>query len=140
MFSGFQSNAFQRNAFQIVTSVTPPDNDNGWLGGGGDYTYHRPYDKLREDEYQRKLARERARLKTLEQELAEAEKRKQQAEVILAEQKAARAQAALEKQILAQIRRLSLERAALIRRIDEDEATLVLLLMAARRRSRRLTN
>lgn len=38
MFSGFQSNAFQNNAFQIATPGITPD-DNGWLGG----TFNDPY-------------------------------------------------------------------------------------------------
>lgn len=121
-YSAFQSNAFQNNAFQIVTSDTN-------TGGGG---YVPPYEKYREDQYQRKnLQEHNADLKRIDDELAEAEQRKQEqlaAQKKLKAKNSAKKLAALEALLQEEINRLRTERVWLMRQIDEEEAIFVLLL------------
>lgn len=128
-YSGFQ--AFQRNAFQIKGRANEPD--NGWLGGG----YVHPHVKYRDEEAQReRIAQEKARLQRIENELAEAERKRLEA---LAEaqkrkaKKAAKQLAALEASLQDEINRLRIERIWLMRRIDDEECALILMLRKKRR-------
>lgn len=104
---------------------------SGLLGGKA-YSYHTPYSKYKEEEFQKKTAEaKRAALREIDQELAEAERlRKLQlakAERLKTEKALAKL-AAEEIKTLNEIDRLRTERAWLIRRIDEEETILVLLM------------
>ncbi len=107
------------------------EQDNGLLGGKA-YSYQSPYDRLREEEYQKKkLAEKYAQLKRAEQELkeAEAERKRQIAKAQrLKTERALAKLAAEELATLQEIDRLRMERAWLIRLIDEEEAILVILM------------
>lgn len=137
MYSAFQSNAFQNNAFQIIAG-TQQDILLGGGPGGPRHEYHyRSADHgRREREHQQKLlAEHHAELKRVEEDLAETERLRQEA---LAEKeqrrearksrKAAMEAAALELELLEEINKLRIQRAWLMRRIDDEEAILVLLL------------
>lgn len=96
-----------------------------WLGGGADvpdnrYVYHQP-GTLRETIKERKIE-----LARVEEEISEAEIRKQ--EQVLALQNDRKKQKKLEKQLQEEINVLVIQRAQLIRLIDEEEAILVLLM------------
>lgn len=109
--------------------------DNGLLGGGGgehEYSYHQPYSTYKEAEH---LSRYRETLRQIDEELALAEKQKQEAAMRLVEAEAAKRQknaarelAALEATLQEEINRLRMERVWLMRVIDDEEAILVLLL------------
>jgi hypothetical protein len=128
----FQSYAFQPVAFQTVAT-----NDNGWLGGGGGYK--RPYQKYKEEEAQReKIRREKSELEKLESVLAENERKAEIAaqNKLIASARRSIALAKAEAEYLAEIDRLLKVRAELMRRIKEDEAILVILMMMKRRKLR----
>lgn len=128
-YSGFQSNAFQNNAFQIKAGA------NGWMGGPIDgYTYKTPYQTQRELEYKRKIAANKLKLKRVEEEIAEAERKRLQDLAELRAKEEAAEFAALEAMLQEAINLLRLERAELIRLIEEEEAILVILMMMHRRR------
>ena len=110
MFSGFQPSGYQHSGYQIV------EVDLITLGGG--YSYAPAYQRYREEEYQRKtLAEKRAALQQIEDEIAQAE---------LAALEAAREMALIALQD--EINRLRMERAWLMRQIDDEEAVIVLML------------
>lgn len=140
MFSAFQSNAFQSPGFQVVRGGTPPEPDNGWMGGPKDgWHYHSPYQKTKEEQYQReRIAKLKAEQQRLDDEIAEAEARRlAELAKLQAKRLAAKKRAALEaiqSELLEQINLLRIQRAALIQRINEEESILVILLMAKRRR------
>ena len=125
MFSNryFNPRYFADRYFPVGTDVEPED-DLVLLGGGPtDYAYHSPYLKAKEE----RLARE----------LAEAERRKEKlhAERIAAEKQDARDNAAdllalaqLEAEAQEEISRILLLRAELVRRIQDEEEALILLL------------
>lgn len=102
------------------------------LGGGDRYSYTSPYSRYQEEEYQKKTAAaKRAALKAVEDELAEAERqrKKQLARAReLVTEKALAKLAAQEAKTLDEINRLRMERAWLIRRLDDEEAVLILML------------
>lgn len=123
MFSGFQSNAFQGNAFQIVRGTRQPE-----VSGFG---YPMPYFEHREREYQReKIIKRRAELKRIEDEIAE--KEKWRLEAINQERRVTKQKTveltAIANQLQEEINRLRIERVWLMRLIDDEEAILVLLL------------
>ena len=128
----FQSYAFQVGAFQT------PINDNNPSGNGG-YFYQTPYQKHREEiELQEKVKREKTELEKLESVIAE---NKRKAELAAQNRLKAQARQAanlarLEAEFLAEINRLSMVRAALIKSIKENEAILILLIVMKRRRLR----
>lgn len=135
MFSGFQPNAFQNNAFQIVLSAREL---NGWMGGPKDsYSYASPWDKLKEQKLQEAKI-EAARLEL--QKLDEALKAKElaQAEALLkARQELEDLQSELiSQQLLDEINRLRIERALLVQRINAEETLLILMIATRRRRLR----
>lgn len=120
-YSAFQSNAFQRDAFQIVSGIVestavPTRRDKD------EYSYH-PY---------LAIAEKRAEVKRIDTEIAETERKKlaahKRARAKLMAEKAAKKLAALEATLQEEINRLRIERAWLMRRIDDEEAILVLLL------------
>jgi hypothetical protein len=126
-YSAFQTNAFWNQAFQIARTA-----DTGLLGGK-DYSYVRPHDKHREEEYQRKkIADAKAKLRRVEEELADAEARKLEAQAN-AKRKAALKAAALQAQLEEEISRLRNERVWLMRLIDEEEALLIIKMIGRRR-------
>ncbi len=123
MFSGFQSNAFQNNAVEIVSTNT------GLLGGkayfGKDhYSYSTPHQKHKDElEALAKKIAEQERLKLLSEEklLQESNDNKKAAKQVIK-------QAALEaKQAQDEINRLLMMRAELIRRITDEEEALIVL-------------
>lgn len=119
--AGFQFVAFQS-----------PSNDNGWLGGG----YIHPHVKYKDEEVKREqIRREKSELEKLESVLRETERKKQLAaqNQMLATERRAAALARLEAEYLAEINRLLVVRAELIRRIREDEAILIIMIMKRRR-------
>lgn len=127
---------FQSNAFQTVRTQTNTDS-TGALVGKESYYYQTPYQKYKIEESQRKLiADEKAKLAAVDKEIAEAEAQRLLALETLADKKKAKAKAALEAKLQAEISRLRTERIWLIQRIKEEEATLVILMVMKRRRLR----
>lgn len=136
--SGFSTSAFSTNAFDfgsISPSPAPAPSPGVVLLGGGP-GYERPYRgyvsaEQRRNEYESALER-RLELQRIEDELAEAERQrlaaqKRAAAALLAENAAIRV-AALEAALQGEINRLRMERDWLIRRLDEEEATIALLM------------
>lgn len=126
--SAFQSNAFQSNAFQISGGAQAPVDSGVTLLGGGGYVY--PYERLREEEYKKKTAQQ-AELQRVSKELAEAEQRQREIAGKSAQaeaRKTARKLAALEASLQEEINALRIERVRLMRRIDDEEAAIALLL------------
>lgn len=122
MFSGFQPSGYQHSGYQV-------------LGGGGDWHggYVHPYQKYREEEYQRDAAKKRADLAKIDSELAQVKERRKREEIALSQRKLGETEhaaelAALEVFLQEEINRLRTERVWLMRLIDEEEAILVLLL------------
>ncbi len=113
------------------SGATPqPEPDPGWLGGGG---YVHPYIRHRAEEEQReKIQRQKAEIDRLDAEIAEADRKQREAsEKRKAEARERREEArlvALKAQLSDEINRLRMERAWLMRQIDDEEAILVLLL------------
>lgn len=133
MFLGYQIGAYQAFAYQTITGN--PANDNGWLGGKA-YGYVTPYKKYAAEESQReKIAQEKSELDKLESVLKEAERKKQLAAQnrLIANERRALELAALELEYLNEINRLLMVRGELIRRIKEDEAILIILMVKRRR-------
>lgn len=98
------------------------EQDNGLLGGGA---YVHPYTKYREEESKRR------RLERVERNLvsAEADRKKQLAKAEkLKTDKALAKLAAEEKRTLDEINRLRMERAWLMRMLDDEEAMLAIML------------
>lgn len=130
----FQSNGFQTNAFQSINGTSSP---SVALLGGKAYSYKTPYTSYREEEYQKqKIAEQKNNLRLIEQQIAEAERKRLEA---LAEskrerlaRKAAKELAALEAMLQGEINRLRIARAWLIRRIDDEEAILILIMRKRR--------
>lgn len=124
-FSAFQWNAFWNRAFQIGRNNGETESTDG----GG---YVHPYQAYKEKEYQRLKAEElRAELKRVDDELAEAERlrvEKLEEQRKLKARNAAKKLAALEAQLQEEINRLRIERVWLMRRLDDEEAALVLML------------
>lgn len=126
MFSAFQANAFQANAFQIVSSGgTPPEEE---IVGRGEFVH--PYQLLKQDEYKRRAKEHRESLAQLDAQLQAVERQE-----LLAQQQAEQAEAArldelkeIEATLREQINRLRMERAWLMRIIDDEETAMVLLL------------
>ena len=115
-YSAFQWNAFQNNSFQIKATAAPA------VSGFG---YKMPYFEYKEAEYQRqKTAKLKKELVSLDREIAEAEKQK----LLELQAKNAAEQAALEALLQEQIDRLRIERIWLMRRIDDEECILILML------------
>lgn len=127
--SAFQSNCFQSNAFQIKRRASAPQQAIRPAGG-----YYHPsiYEQSRHDLRRRALAEERAELNRINDEIAEAEKRrlaaKKRARATLLAEKAAKKLAALEASLQEEISRLRMEQAWLIRRIDDEECILILMM------------
>ena len=131
-YSGFQSNAFQRNAFQIVS------NDNSPTGNGGNY-YQTPYQRYKDEiELEEKVKREKSELEKLESVLRETERKKELAAKnrLVAQEKRALELARLEAAYLEEINRLLVIKADLMRRIKEDESILIIFMVMKRRRLR----
>lgn len=119
--------------FQYVAFQTPANN-NGWLGGGG---YVHPYIKYADEEAQReKVRKEKSELERLESVLRETERKKELAEkarLKALSEKRAKALARAEAEFIQEINRLLMVRAELIRRIKEDEAILIIMIMSRKR-------
>jgi hypothetical protein len=132
-YGAFWGEAFWNQAFQIARAGTPePTPDVELLGGGG---YVRPYQKYREEEYQRELIRkQQAELKRIDEELAEAERAKLALEAQRKAKRKAAAKAALIAQQEEEISRLRIQRAWLMQRIRNNQLALAFLLAAAQRR------
>lgn len=133
MFTAFQPNAYQNNAYQIG------GNGTGLLGGGPsdyEYSHQLPYQRYAKEEFRRKeLAERKAELGRIEEELALKEREAQEASdnlvkarEIKRQNKEARRLALLEAVLQVEIDRLRLERIMLMRWIDDEEAILVILL------------
>lgn len=127
MFCGFQSNAFQNNGYQILKN---PD----WLGGGGDYYYLTPYQaKILEDEKREKIKADKQDLVLVEKQITKSEDR---FEKIKSRQEKEILELQEEMLLYQQISQLRIMRAELIRRIQENEAFLIILITMKRRRLR----
>jgi hypothetical protein len=119
---------FMSLAFQTVSA-----NDNK-PSNAGDHV--RPYDRYKEQEYQERIKREKTELERLDSVLAENRRKAELAarnKQIAASERRAIALARAEAEYLAEINRLLMVRADLIRRIREDEAILVIMMMKRRR-------
>lgn len=138
-FSAFQSNAFQSNAFQIIRSSVTPSNDVILLGGGPgrereEYVYNPDAFKHQQERLQlQKLAEEHRKLQLLNDEIAEAERKASENNEKLKAKKSAKKLAVLEASLQEEINRLRMERIWLIRRINDDEAILILMMMKRKR-------
>lgn len=131
-YSGFQRNAYQRNAFQIKTGgVVTPD-----ITGGG-FIYQTATDRHKEEQYQHsKIAQHREELQRVDDELADAARKQQEIADNLSKRqakKAAKQLAALEASLQGEINRLRIERVWLMQRIDDEESILILMLVRRRR-------
>lgn len=114
-FSAFQTSGFQRNAYQIITTPVAQVSGFGWKD---------PYREYKEKEYQReKIAKRKAELTHVEVKIAEEEVKLPHVEVDL------------RPLLLEEISRLRIERDWLIRRIDEEETILVLMMRRKRLRA-----
>lgn len=138
MYSAFQSNAFQNNAFQIVRSQAPAP-EVVLLGGGPGYERHDSFHafQFRQEELRRQsIAEKQFELKKIDDELAEAEGKRLEAiaksQAKLMAKNAAKRLAALEASLQQEINRLRMERVWLMRRIDDEECMLVLLMRRRR--------
>ncbi len=126
----FQFGAYQAFAYQTLTGIRSIDEN---LLGGKDYpnkdfSYVTAYQK-------EKIRKEKTELQKLESVLQETERKK---EVVVKSRSIAKKQAAirllkLENEYLQEINRLLMVRAELIRRIREDEAILIIMMMRKRR-------
>lgn len=131
----FQSGAFMNFSFQTV-GVGSNDNNNGLLGGimTPPYGYRSPHKQLRE-----KIRQEKSELQKVESVLKETTRKHQitAKNKLVAEQlekkKRALKLATLENEYLQEIKRLLAVRAELMRRVREDEAILIILMMKRRR-------
>lgn len=124
-YGAFWAKQFWHGQFQVSTSGnTPPEPDDGLLGGGG---YVPGHQKHREELQRNKLAEKQAKLNALNEELAERQR------LLDAQAKEDAEQAAIEAMLQEEIRRLRIERALLMHRINEEETILVLLIMARKR-------
>lgn len=122
--TGFQSVAFQ-------TAV----NDNEAIGGDGKL-YVTPYQQHREEHQREKIRKDKSELQKLESVLRETERKKELAEkarLKAATERRMLVLAQAEAELLEEINRLLMVRAELIRRIKEDEAILIILIMKRRR-------
>ncbi len=130
MFCGFQSNAFQNNAFQILKN---PD----WLGGGGDkesFYYLTPYQRIELEKTKINEIKEAKEDLTLVE--AQITKSEQKYNLLLEKQIKEILELQEEKQLYQQISQLRILRAELIQRIKENEAFLVILFAMKRRKLR----
>lgn len=137
-YSAFQNNAFQNNAFQIKRGATPPPPPAADVVGDSVAPYILPYQKYLSDEYQRnKLAEKQIELKRIDDEIAEAEKRRlaalKRAQANLLAEKAAKRLAAQERKLQDEIDKLRNERAWLIRQIDDEECVLIIMMRKRKR-------
>lgn len=131
-YSGFQTNSFQHNAFQIKKGV----NDFGAYVPL-DYSYKTPAQQQREIEYQRKkIAKENARLAEINERITETERKKKEELAKLKAKRFAAERAALEAMLLEEINQLRKEQLRLIQHIKEEEAILIILMVMKRRRFR----
>ena len=132
----YQFGAYQAYAYQTLTGNRAADNN---LLGGKDYpsrfSYVTPYSKYREAQYQEKIKRQKTELQKLDSVLEETQRKKELVAKNRAEakKKAAIRLLELENQYLEEINRLLMVRAELIRRIREDEAILIIMMMKRRR-------
>jgi hypothetical protein len=134
-YSGFQSNSFQSNAFQIKRIAGDPD--RGAYVPLDKYSYKTPHQAQREIDYQRrKLERGQAKLAALQEKIAEVERKRKQEIALLRAKKFAAERKALEAELLAEINLLLKQQAALIQLIKEEEAILIILMVMKRRRFR----
>jgi len=130
-YSAVQRSSTQRTSTQIKGGS---EVDNGWLGGG----YIPAYQKYKNEEYQRrKIAEDLAKLKRIDDEIAEAERKRLEALEARNKEKIAKReakkQAALEAALLNEIGRLRIERAWLMRLIADEESILVIMMMKRKR-------
>ena len=131
MFSGFQSNAFQNNSFQIVSGVA--EQDNGWLGG---VVSTRKYEDDDIERLRRQYAENERQMRELNARLAAEEEKLEKLQkindnIIVDDFEAIQADAlylAAVAQAQVEIKRLQSMKAALMRMLDEEEAMLVILL------------
>lgn len=137
-YSAFQWNAFQWNAYQIARNGTPEP--TGGSGEEGREAYVSSYDRLLLQ--QAKVKKVKTDLERLDSVLGETERKKALAaqSAALARQKESLKRAieleALEAEFLKEINRLLMVRAALIRRVKEEEGILIIMIMARKRRLR----
>jgi hypothetical protein len=119
--------ALVTHGLESSTTPTPTPTPSGLLGGGGplrkhhNYSYIAPYQKYREES--EALDRERA---SVEREAED--RRKKLSEEIEQTEILSRQLDALDIRTREEINRLLAEKAALVRRIDDEEALLVLML------------
>lgn len=133
-YSGFQSNAFQGNAFQIKRGSNVVLLGGGPSPGEKEHTYNPHVFRFKQEELKRQaIAKHRAELKRVENELAEAERKRIESQAMLKAKNAAKKLAALEAQLQEEISRLRMERVWLIRLIDDEEAILILMMVRRRR-------
>ena len=132
--SAFSTSAFSELAFDFGGSPPAPSpSPDPELLGGKDYSYTTPYSRYREEEYKRRTAEEkRAVIEEIDDKIAEAESRRlaaiKRSKARLLAENAAIKLAALEVTLQEEINRLRIERAWLMRLIDDEEAMLVLLM------------
>lgn len=135
----FQSTAFQSFAFQTVgnTVVQPGDS------GDEKQTYVPQYQRYANEERQRqKIRRDKTELERLESVLKETERKKElasESKRIAEENNKLQRAIQLEKserEYLEEINRLIMVKADLIRRIRRDEESLLIIIMARKRRLR----
>lgn len=133
-YSAFWHQAYWYQGYQTIRSNVA--NATQEVSGFG-YKFPNPYREHKDAEYRREKARkQQAELKRVDDELAEAEREKQKlATLKKAKKKAAEERAALLLSLEQEISRLRTERIWLMRRIEEEEALLVLS-VASRRRLR----
>lgn len=108
-----------------------PSPDPLLLGGGPGYRRYKSYAELREEYELRTAEEKRVELKRIDEEIAEAEKRRlaalRRSKAKLLAEKAALRLVKLESDLREEINRLRMERVWLMRMIDDEEAILVLL-------------
>lgn len=140
-YSAFQSNCFQGNAFQIKRGASTPSGPVLLGGGPGKEREHvvNPHAfQYRQEQLRRKaLEAKQDELKRIDDEIAEAEKRRlaalKRSQAKLLAENAAKKLAVLEASLQDEISRLLAERVWLIRQIDDEECLLILLMCKRRR-------
>lgn len=134
-YSAYQWNAYQWNAYQIARAPQAPS------GHGGDrhFSYVTPQQRLRiEEEKRAKVKKDKTDLERVESVLRENYRKKAIAgqNKLIAKEKRAQELAALELEYLTEINRLLAVRAELMRRIRENEAIIMVLVIMRKRRLR----
>lgn len=135
MFSAFQASGFQLNAFQIIPTTVVVEEPAAVP------TVHiYPYERYREEERKREeLRREKTELERLKAVLEENERKKRlamESQIAARTQKDRNRLAKLEAEYLEEINRLLAVRDMLMRRHKRNQAALLVIMAAKRRRLR----